>query len=573
MYETLRRRLGCASFALAMVTSVIVCHLTFLFMGIDTPLFRVDRAYFTEQARIQYQERSTIRPPRGEIYDRNGVLLATNSIQYEIGVSPNLVYDLDYTAEALSEVIGISRDELLSEMNPPDGSTPLYLQLVSPAPASMGQAILALDLDGVVVTPQPRRFYPHEDLAAHILGFVSFEDVGYYGVEGYYDDDLRGQLTSDDQSRIPFEARGAGEWESGATLFLTISSEIQHLAEESLRQAIADTGATRGTILVMDPKTGEILAMANEPAFNPNRFYAQDESLFGNPAISNQYEPGSTFKILTMAIALENGVVQPDSTYNDQGVLEVGGFSVRNWDREAHGVTTMTDLLGQSLNVGAATLSLGLGPNRFYDGLAAFGIGERTGINLQGEARGEMRRPGNANWFESDLATNSYGQGIAVTPLQLVAAVSAVANAGRLMNPYIIAREERADGTSTQFEPTVIGRAISTETARDLSRMLATALEREASTALVPGYTFAGKTGTAQIPIPGSGYDEERTITSFIGYGPIDDPQFVVLIKLDSPTSSIWGSQTAAPAFNYFASRLVVLMEIPPDAVRLSINQ
>ncbi len=558
MIEKITRRLGWVKAVLIVVVGLIVYRLISLQFGMHT-------TYFTNMARSEYLYSVTIRSPRGEIYDRDGVLLSTNLLEYEIGMSPVLIADREGTADALAEATGLPRDELLEDMASPEP----YILLVRPAPARMGQTLLALDLDGIVVTPIHRRYYPHVDLAAHVLGFVGYDDVGYYGVEGFYDDLLAGVFSAGDQSRIPFEATRGRPLRPSTTLRLTLDSEIQYLAESTLEEALQQTGAERGTILITQPRTGEILAMASRPTFDPNRYFDQsDGRIFVNPAISDQFEPGSIFKVLTMAIALEDGVVEPDSTYEDSGVIEVGGREIYNWDRAAHGTTTMVDLLGMSLNVGAATLSLRTGPMDFYAGLDQFGIGQLTGIDLQGEVPGSFRRPGSADWHESDLATNSFGQGLAVTPLQMIMAVGAVANDGLLMQPHIVYQRVEADGTVTVAEPTVLGRAVSAQTANDLTEMLATSLEREASAALVPGYRIAGKTGTAEIPIPG-GYDPEGTIASFVGYGPADDPQFVVLIILYRPTSSRWGSQTAAPVFSHLVSRLVVLMEIPPDDVRL----
>lgn len=556
MVKALPRRLRFISVVLATIAALIIYRLV-------TLQFYVDTAYFAETALTGYRYQVTIRPPRGEVYDRSGVLLATNSVEYEIGMSPVLILDRETTAQQLSEVLEISEEELLEDMSSPQP----FVLLARPAPATVGQRILAMDLSGVVVKPLPRRYYPHENLAGHILGFVNIDSEGFYGIEGFYNDELAGQVGVEDQSRIPFDATRGEAWRDGSNLYLTVDTEIQYLAESTLEEALREAGAQSGTILVMHPRTGEILAMANSPTFDPNQFFETEPRLFQNPSVHGQYEPGSTFKVLTMAVALETGAVVPGTTYEDTGLLEVGGIEVRNWDRQAHGTTTMTELLAKSLNVGAATLSLRMGPTQFYAGLDAFGLGQPTGIDLQGEIGGSVRKPGNANWFESDLATNSYGQGLAVTPLQLIAAIGAVANDGLIMQPHVVKARVDSDGTITEFEPTVVGRAISVETARTLTQMLANALEREASNALVPGYRIAGKTGTAEIPIPG-GYDPEGTIASFIGYGPIDDPQFIVLVKLDRPTVSPWGSETASPVFSEFVSRLVVLLEIPPDNVR-----
>lgn len=559
MNDSQRVRLRLVGLVLASLTLLIIYRLVDLQISVDP--------YFTEQAIIEYRYQVTVRPPRGEIYDRQGVLLATNAIEYEIGLSPRLILDRETTAQKLSEATGIPVDELIEDMSDPDAQ---WVPLVRPASAAMGQRVLDLDLTGVVVNPLTRRYYPHGALASHVLGFVNVDGEGFYGIESYYDDILAGQVGVEDQSRIPFYATRGSGWRNGSDLYLTIDTEIQYLAESTLAKALADTGATSGTIIVMNPTTGEILAMTSLPSYDPNRFSSTDQALFANPAVSHQYEPGSTLKVLTMAIALDREVVSVDSTYEDRGILEVGGAEVMNWDRAAHGITSMTDLLAKSLNVGAATLAVRTGPTDFYAGLDLFGLGEITGIDLFGESPGSVRRPGNADWFESDLATNSYGQGLAVTPLQLIVAVAAVANDGLIMQPHMVSMREDADDTTTTFEPTVVGRAISPETASTLREMMAAALERESSAALVPGYRIAGKTGTAQIPIPG-GYDPNATIASFVGFGPVDDPQFIVLIKLDRPRSSEWGSLTAAPIFGQFVSRLVVLLEIPPDDVRQAI--
>jgi cell division protein FtsI/penicillin-binding protein 2 len=507
-----------------------------------------------------------VHPARGEIYDRGGLLLVTNTVEYEIGLSPVLVYDRQKTAEQLAGVIGKPVDELLADMSSPQP----YLLLVRPAPATMGEAVIALNLDGVSVTPINRRFYPHGSLAAHELGFVSYDEVGYYGIEGFYNDVLSGKVGVSDESRIPFDASGGQGIQPGANLYLTIDSEIQFLTETTLAQALNDTGATSGTIIIMDPKTGEILAMASLPTFDPNRFYAMDSQLFPNPAINQQYEPGSTAKVMTMGIALDTGATQPDSTYDDTGVIEVGGATIYNWDRAAHGVTSMTDLLAHSLNVGAAKLSLAIGPTRYYQGLDTFGLGKPTGIDLEGEIDGVVRKPGETNWHESDLAENSFGQALATTPLQMIVAVGSVANGGLMMQPHMLSKRVDPDGKLTPFGPATLGRTVSQQTAHTLSLMLADGLRRETTLALVPGYAVAGKTGTAQIPIPG-GYDPEKTIASFIGWGPLDDPRFIVLVKLDRPTISPYGSETAAPTFSKLVQRLVVLMEIPPDSIRAQV--
>jgi cell division protein FtsI/penicillin-binding protein 2 len=560
MNDSLRRRLNFIGLILSLVAGLITWRLISLQFYVDSEIIN----YLAAQALTEYRDQVMIHPPRGELYDRHGVLLATNAIEYEIGLSPVLILDREGTAQKLAEATGLPEQELLDAMANPDVP---WVQLVGRGSASLGQRVQELELDGVIVNPLTRRYYPHGSLASQVLGFVTIDGVGAYGIEGYYNDVLEGEVGIEDQSQIPFEASRGEGWRNGANLYLTLDSEIQYLTESTLDEAMRTTGATSGTIIVMDPKTGEILGMASRPTYDPNRYFNEDPALYADPAISHQYEPGSTVKVLTMGIALDNGVVNVDSTYEDNGVLEVGGIEVHNWDGAAHGTVTMTGLLGQSLNVGAATLALGTGPTKFYDGMELFGVGELTGIDLDGEIPGSMPQPGNEGWFDSALATHSFGQGLAMTPLQLITSVAAIANDGLIVQPHMVVQRIDADGTVTPFGTTVVRRAISPGTADALKEMMATALESEASPALVPGYRIAGKTGTAQIPIPG-GYDPVKTIASFVGFGPVDDPQFIVLIKLDRPTSSEWGSQTAAPVFGQFVSRLVVLMEIAPDSVR-----
>lgn len=561
--QRLRLRLLGALFAL--VTILLVYRLVAIQFLTDP--------YWAETALLEYRSQRTVHPPRGDIYDRNGVLLATNKIEYEIGLSPHLILDREAAAEQLSAAMGLPIESLLEAMSDPEAVWVPLVGAASPAPAEMGQRVDALHLTGVVVNPLTRRYYPHTTLASHVIGFINEDNEGY-GVEAYYNEVLAGDVSVQDQSRIPFQAGSQGAWRDGSDLYLTLDVEVQYLAELTLRQALQDTGASSGTIVVMDPDSGEILAMASAPDYDPNRFgyyFSTNPRVLDNPAISHQYEPGSTVKVLTAAIGLDNAAIATDFTYEDRGVLEVGGIEIHNWDNAAHGMTGLTDVLAKSLNIGAATIAIRTGPTRFYLGLEAFGLGEITGIDLDGEIPGTILRPGNENWFESTLATNAYGQGMAVTPLQLVMAISAIANDGLLMQPHIMARQVADGGDILVSEPSTIGRAVSAETARTLTLMMESALEREASKALVPGYRIAGKTGTAQIPIPG-GYDPNATIASFVGFGPLDDPEFVVLVKLDRPASSEWGSETAAPIFSRFVSRLVVLLEIPPDDVRMQIQ-
>jgi cell division protein FtsI/penicillin-binding protein 2 len=386
-------------------------------------------------------------------------------------------------------------------------------------------------------------------------------------LEGYYQGELAGEAASATINISPLTVQESVIAREGADLILTIDRTVQYVVEKHLQQAMDTYRAQSGTIIVMDPRTGAILAMASLPCYSPGEFFEADESLFMNPAVSRQYEPGSVMKLITMASALDSGTVTPQTTYYDAGVIEVGGYPFRNWDRGAYGTVDMTGLLAHSLNVGAATIATWMGPDTLYSYFQRFGFGRPTGIDLMAEAGGQMPLPGASDWTESNMGTNAFGQGLASTPLQMLSAVSALANQGYLMQPYLV-QEIHSQGRVFIHEPTVLSRPISEQTANQLTAMSINAVRQEIPQAQIEGYTLAGKTGTAQIP-EGGIYHPDDTIASFIGWLPADAPEIVVLIKLDRPRESPWGSQTAAPTFAELAQELVALLGIPPDNIRL----
>ncbi len=518
-----------------------------------------------------------IESPRGEIYDRNGNPLAVNTVQYRVSISPNLVSDIADTAPKLARILP-NWDELELFTLLRDSTNPAeFLAVVD---GETWRQIRDLGLDFAIdVDRLQRRVYPQGALGAQVIGFVSGigEDArGNYGVEGYYQTQLAGRFEDAEVSNIPFDLPEdfAAQLESGADLVLTIDRDIQFLAESELQRAITETGATGGTIIIMDPRNGDVLAMASYPSFDPNVYYEVDNPLqLQNPAISSLYEPGSVFKVLTVAAALEVGAVTPDWTYNDQGVFEIGGIRIQNWDRRAHGEVDVEQILVQSLNVGAATLAVEeLGATNFYQMMARFGIGRPTRIDLQGEASGFMRTPTDLSgtWSESDLGTNSFGQGLSVTPLQMLTAINAIANDGIMMKPRVVYQMIDGDRIITS-EPQAV-RVLSAETAQTVTDMMVAVVQGDVDgRAQVPGYTIAGKTGTAEIPSGGS-YETDAWIMTFVGFLPADDPQVSVLIKLDRPTSGRWASEVAAPVFSRLVSRLVVLLEIPTDDVRIALE-
>jgi cell division protein FtsI/penicillin-binding protein 2 len=358
----------------------------------------------------------------------------------------------------------------------------------------------------------------------------------------------------------------------GTDLRLTLDRTVQAYVEGELKRAVNAYNAEGGSILVMNPRTGELLAMASYPSYEPYRYpiYAAEgkNAIFIDPVVSVGFEPGSIFKVLTLAAALDSHKVNLDWSYEDRGSLEYGGVVVHNWSGASYGRQDLEGILAHSLNVGASTLSVyAMGPDVFYQYVRAFGFGQPTDVDVAGEAAGQVHLPTDWDWADSYLATNAFGQGIAVTPLQIAAAVSSIANAGVMMQPHMVAERYYPDGRSVVIPPRPLGQPISRQTALALTNLMVLAVEREVEAIDIPGYRIAGKTGTAQIPTTG-GYDPEDVIASFIGFGPIPDPQVLILVKLDRPDvpeTMRWGSKTAAPVFQVVASRLFVLLGIPPS--------
>lgn len=555
--DMFNRRLQLIGAALVVFGVVMVMRLVTIQFQMDPE----DVAYFQGQTR-QYTRLVEYLPTRGQIYDRDGELFAVNEITYEIGANPPLISEPVDAARKLAAALDGDELEIYEKLN----SEQSWVLIARPVSAAAGQAVQDLEIFGVDISPIPDRDYPQGMLGAQVIGFVGGDERGNFGVEGAYQRDLAGESLVGEESEIPFEISAQLAPRHGRDLVLTLDRDVQFLAEAELLRAIDVTGAERGTILIMNPRTGEILAMANYPSYDPNTYYeVVDARLYSNAAISEQYEPGSVFKVVTMASAIEEGVILPGSTYNDQANLECGGITIWNWDRASHGLIDMTQVLVQSLNVGTSTIAKEMGPTRFYNMLNAFGFGELTRVDLQGEASGTVAVPGDSTWQESQLCTNSFGQGIAVTPLQMLTAVNAVANDGLMMQPHIVYQIIEGDNVFTT-QPSPAGRPVSSQAARMVRDMMVQVVQYGVPAAQVPGYTVAGKTGTAQIPIPG-GYEDDTSIVSFVGFLPADDPQVSVLIKLDRPTD-YWGSVVAAPIFNHLVERLVILLEIPPDTVR-----
>lgn len=516
----------------------------------------------------------TVPARRGSIRDVHLGLLAGNQSMDYVYAEPGRIRQPAEAAVRLGEILEVSPDVLLPYLTEKERLAIPLLQRRK-FPTETTERIAKLRLAGIFLEPATARIYPEQQLAAHVLGFVSGDDKGYYGIEQQYAEVIggrSGRLQAEKDTAGNEIAFGARDWqppEDGMDVVLTIDRTVQYIAERELDRAVVQHRASGGTVIVMKPRTGEVLAMASRPAFDPNNYaeVAERPEIFANPAVTFLFEPGSTFKLITMAAALNERVVTPTTTYLDTGALAIGGYVIRNWDGKANGVSNMTTLLEKSSNIGASWVAFQTGKDRFYRYVTAFGFGQPTGIDLQGEESGIVKDPHANGWAEVDLATNSYGQAISVTPIQMISAVSAIANGGLLMKPYVVKEvvDPRTKRVLRKSEPQIVRQVIGRDAAASLLQMMVSAAEREGIRgAIVPGYHVAGKTGTASIPIAG-GYDPTQTIASFIGVVPAADPQFVVLVKIDRPQDEPWGSLIAKPAFALIAQELTRYLKVPAE--------
>ncbi len=531
-------------------------------------------------------------PERGNIYDRWGRLLAGNEDVFEVGVLLEYVMNAKTIAQTLDGVNDLDYFEILQKASQPyDPQKSVYAVLTDFLPSGVIDALSQIyqdyelenpygkkqnlpSLRGVVWYPHLKRNYPENSLASNIIGFYSFQDrsdgEGYFGVEEYYDDLLAGRPMDTFMHRNPYMLEELPEVPAGASLVLTIDREIQAMVEKKLDEAVKEHEAESGTVIILDPRNGEILAMASQPRINLNQYWQfkdefDDERPF-NRAVGAVYEPGSVFKVLTMAAAFDNGTVDDETTFYDSGRFEYYGATILNWNRRGNGEQTMQGCMQKSLNVCLAWVATEMGDEAFYDYMQAFGIGRRTNIDLGGEEVYPLSTPGDPGWYPIQLATNSFGQGVAVNPVQIAAAISAVANDGKMMKPHVL-KAVIQNGKQYNTTPQVLSVPIEAETARTMTDMLVKSLEEESSSALVPGYSIAGKTGTAEIATDEGVYGTELTNASFVGWGPASDPQFLVYVWIEKPKSSPWGSVVAAPIFSSIVQDLVVYLDLPPEQV------
>jgi cell division protein FtsI/penicillin-binding protein 2 len=524
--------------------------------------------WLTDMAHREHFRDEQIPPRRGAIYDAHGSVLATNEAVDSVYAARKQIDDPQRVAQVLSPLIDMPEQAIFERITNPDLQ---FVRLKMWVTAEVSRKIRDKRLAGIFLEPTTRRIYPQTGLAAHLLGFTNQDGSGQYGLEEFYNQALAGtpghlRAEMDTAGRpINFSTpREASPAVDGADLVTSIDSALQYIAERELTEAVKKHRASGGSIVIMEPRTGEIMAMAGVPSFDPNRYTSSDAAVFPNPVISKIYEPGSTFKIITMSIGLTEKAVEPTTPIYDPGYLSLAGIHITNWNGKGHSPENATQVLQYSSNVGAATVGWKVGASKFYPHIQDYGFGVRTGIDLAGELPGQVVYPNQPNWSPSNLVTNSFGQGIAVTPLQLLSAVSVVANGGVLVKPHVV-REIRGPDGVQRIGTTEVRRVLDSQVAATLTKMLVDSAKiGEAQFAVVPGFNVAAKTGTAQIASPTGGYAEGKFIASLIGFAPADNPKFVMLVKIDEPQDVPFGSEVAAPVWREIAKQLFVHYKIEP---------
>jgi len=524
----------------------------------------------SDLGRLQYGKYVNVMPKRGEIKASDGFSLAANKINYLVFANPKEIKDKEKNALLLSSFLELDTASISAAFE----KDLFWVPLKGEVEDSVKSEIKRLNLDGIGFEQQFSRLYPESSMAASLLGFVgkdeNGEQKGYYGIEGFYNRQLKGRssfaVQIHDAFGRPVLARSSQDTSpvEGRDLILNIDRSIQFIAEKALKDGIERYKAEGGMVGIINPKTGGVLAMATFPSFDPRDYSSYSSNLFKNPFISSLYEPGSTFKSLIMSSALDAGVVEPQTKCNIcSGPVSIGGYQIKTWNDKYSSNITMIDVIKNSDNTGMVFAGKSLGLEKLLKYLDSFGIGSQTGIDLEGEIYQPLKPI--ANWYAIDLATASFGQGISITPIELLSAFSAIANQGKRMEPHVVSKIKTSKNQTIQIEPKLLGKPISEKTAKVMTEILVNAVDKgEAKWAKPKGYRIAGKTGTAQIPIAGH-YDADKTIASFIGFAPADDPKFAMLVIVDRPQTSIYGSETAAPIFFDIAQKILSYYEIPPQ--------
>jgi cell division protein FtsI (penicillin-binding protein 3) len=521
---------------------------------------------YLARALRQQQRAIEITPQRGIIYDRNMHPLAMSVPVKSAFAVPAEIADEWLAAHLLSGVVNVPEEVLLGRLE----ASRSFAWVSRKLPPEKVEAVAALNLKGIYFQEENQRFYPKRDLAAHVLGFVDPDEKGLGGIESELDGQIRGKsekiIVMADARQRWFDGSEA-QRERGANVVLTLDEKIQYIAQRELSDAMDKTRAVAGSVIVINPNTGEILALANWPKFNPNAATAAPAEARMNRSVSAVYEPGSTFKLITLAAAFDQNLVDSQEIFDcENGAIVIAGHRIH--DHKRFGLLTVADILAKSSDVGAIKIALLLGPQRFYDYIRAFGFGALTGVDLPGESKGLLHRP--ETWSGISIGSVSMGQEVGVTPIQLIAAVSAIANGGTLYRPHVVTELRRgtkvlpADGLLAAAEPR---RVIRPETAATLRRLMeGVVLNGTGFLARLDGWTAAGKTGSAQKIDPATGrYSRNNFVASFTGFAPINNPAVTILVSIDSPVGLHEGGPVAAPVFKRIAEQVLSYLEVPRD--------
>jgi cell division protein FtsI/penicillin-binding protein 2 len=529
----------------------------------------VNHEYYAARADEEHLHRTLERAPRGAILDRNGFPLAATVEAYDVYIDPRSWQNDEIAsrgASILAPLLKVDPNQLVAAARSEAGGDYLAARAVS---GRVGLKIMEQAPPGVKAVNSSGRIYPEGDLASSLIGFIGRDQEGLAGIEADYDRELGGV-----PAEVYFERDGlgnpvafgrhiGGDPVPGGDVHLTIDRYLQRLVEKELEEQIRAHASTGGEIIIMDPWTGQILAMASRPSFRLSKLNLENASqaeLYRNRAVTDTYPPGSVIKPITAAAAIDAGLVKPTTAYFDDGAAEIeGGEVIRNWDLSARGSMSVADVLKYSLNTGAVWLAQTLGPERFYAYVKKFGFGDESHIGLGGDPPGIVRTNEEEGWYPIDLATNSFGQGINASPVQVVTAFSSLVNGGLLMRPYIVEETNGPDGHRV-YEPVVVRQVISEETSRQMVEMLEGVVDgNPGHLAQVPGLSIGGKTGTTTFP------GRSETIASFIGFAPVEQPRFIMLIKLDAPKDNELGGVVAAPVFAELAPHVLAYLQSAPS--------
>jgi len=530
----------------------------------------IEHAKYAQMAKGQQMIKKEIVPKRGKILVKEGsetYPLATNLTYYAVSVIPKHIQNKEETAQKLAKTLSLPEKEIFEKIN----NNKLYIPPIAhKLEEAQANQVRELNIAGIYLEEEDIRCYPEGEAFSHILGFVDAERNGQYGLEGFYNAELIGEKgiligEKDTRGRI-INYLDEKNVANGADLVLTIDRSLQFEAYKKLKSAVEKFKAKSGSIIVMEPHSGEIMTMVSYPSFDPNKFNeVKDYDTFLNPAIAKTWEPGSVFKVLTMAAGIDSNAVTKDTTEYFPASIKVSGYEIWNWDKKSHGRENMTQVLETSDNIGAAYVAQKMGKETFNKYLENFGFSSLLGIDLDKEITKELK-PVN-NWPDVDLVTTSFGQGIAVTPLQLITAVSTIANGGKLVWPHIVSEMVAPDGRKEIIQSKEIRQVISQSVAQIVTDMMVSVVENgHGKKAKVAGYRVAGKTGTAQVPKKdSSGYEEGKTVGSFIGFAPAENPRFVMLVKIDEPQTVEWAESSAAPVFSELVDFILNYFQIPPS--------